>query len=531
MPKQRLNRISLRACSKSKIDEVVTNGYFMSSFAVVYSRASCGMQAPLVTVETHISSGLPKFSIVGLAETAVKESKDRVRSALINCRFNFPISRITVNLAPADLPKEGGRFDLPIALSILGASGQLPTSVFSSYEFGGELGLQGDLRPIHGILPFALATIESKRSLFIPKVNDPIDFFTDDLSLFFANDLLEVCAHLTGSTPLTPHVSVAKIDNPATLPDLSQVRGQLLARRALEIAAAGEHHFLMVGPPGTGKTLLASCLPGILPPMNKQEAITVAVIDSLTNASTKFTLSCQRRFRSPHHTASSVALVGGGNPPHPGEVSLAHHGVLFLDELPEFNRNVLEALREPLENGHITISRARYQSEFPAKFQFIASMNPCPCGYLGDTQTACRCSPDAIRRYLGRISGPLLDRIDLQVKMPRLAMSELVNDMPKIEASETVRQRVVEARTIQLSRCGKSNAQLNSSEVEAICQFKANEKKWFSQIADKFNFSPRKFYRLLRVARTIADLDQTAYVGKMHLSEALTYRNSQFQEF
>ncbi|MBK8509833.1 MAG: YifB family Mg chelatase-like AAA ATPase [Candidatus Competibacteraceae bacterium] len=494
------------------------------SLAIVYSRAQVGIHAPLVSVEVHLSGGLPGLFIVGLPEAAVKESKDRVRGALLNSGLEFPSRRITINLAPADLPKEGGRFDLPIALGILAASGQLKRDRLGEYECLGELALGGELRAVRGVLPAALACRDAARTLLVPDANTDEATLVGDVEVRGAAHLLEVCRQLATGTALQPPERRPRPAlGPALDRDLSDVRGQHHAKRALEITAAGGHNLLLIGPPGTGKTMLASRLPGILPPLSETEALETAAIASVSAQGLDLSQWGIRPFRAPHHTASAVALVGGGSQPRPGEISLAHQGVLFLDELPEYDRHVLEVLREPLESGRITISRAARQADFPARFQLVAAMNPCPCGYLGDSERRCACGPEQIRRYRGRISGPLADRIDLHIEVPRLAHRTLRGEIPE-ENSAAVRARVLAARDRQLRRAGKPNSALNPREIERYCRLAEADHRLLEQALERLGLSPRAYHRILKVARTIADLADSADIRTPHLSEALGYR-------
>lgn len=494
--------------------------------ARVFTRALVGIDAPEVIVEVHIANGLPALSIVGLPEAAVRESKDRVRAAIQNSRFEFPARRITVNLAPADLPKEGGRYDLPIALGILAASGQIRSDLLESHEFHGELALSGQLRAVSGSLPAALAARASGRRLVLPLENADEAALVENVDVGAADCLLEICQYLQEQGRLQDPTA-ARLDQCRTqhIADMSDVRGQHRARRALEIAAAGRHNMLMVGPPGTGKSMLASRLPGILPPMTHQQALESAAVNSISHRG--FDLSCwkQRPFRHPHHTASGVALVGGGSNPSPGEISLAHQGVLFLDELTEFDRRVLDVLREPMETGRITISRAARQAEFPARFQLIAAMNPCPQGYSCDGKDLCQCTAEQQRRHRSRISAPLLDRIDIHVEVPKLDIRTLDQNRAGGEHSRSIRQRVIRAYQLQLSRAGKSNAELGAAEVGRYCSIDASDRELLEKAMQKMQLSARAYHRILKLARTIADIAESETIHTTHLTEAVSYRS------
>ncbi len=498
------------------------------SLAVLRSRALAGLAAPEVTVEVHLAAGLPSFTLVGLPDTEVKEARDRVRAAIQNCRFEFPQRRITVNLAPADLPKESGRIDLPIALGILIASGQIKANNLDGHEFVGELALSGELRAVRGTLAMCAAIRHeagprhsTARAFVLPLESAPEAALIEGISILPAKNLLQVCAHLTGRELLAPF-AVSPAPTLACYPDLAEVKGQAQAKRALEVAAAGGHSLLMSGPPGAGKSMLAQRLPGLLPPMTAAEALESAAVHSLAG-SFKLAHWNQRPFRAPHHSASQAALVGGGGTPRPGEISLAHNGTLFLDELPEFQRGVLEALREPLETGQINIARAARRAEFPARFQLVAAMNPCPCGWLGHAAGKCRCTPDQVARYRGKLSGPLLDRIDLMLDVPAVAEADL-SARGDGESSATVRARVTAARAVQIERQGKPNARLSPDEINLHARPDEAGAQLLKQAMAALSLTARAYHRILKVARSIADLAGIKQINSAHVAEAIHYR-------
>lgn len=491
------------------------------SLARIYSRAQVGIQAPEVIVEVHLGNGLPAFHIVGLPEASVKEAKDRVRSALENSKFGFPDQRITVNLAPADLPKDGGRFDLAIAIGILVASGQIVCTDIEKYEFYGELALNGEVRGVNAILPSVLAAKAQGRCCFLPLVNDSLASLVNGVERKAISSIQEVWSDLLNQQPLPLNIVYPEQQHGGVefLIDLSDVKGQAGAKRVLEIAAAGGHNLLFLGPPGTGKSMLAQRMPTIMPGMSDDEALATAALYSIIGQTVDLTNWRKRPFRNPHHTCSAVALVGGSSNPKPGEISLAHNGVLFLDELPEFERKVLDSLREPMETGTVTISRAARQMEFPAQFQLIAALNPSPTGCHNDK----RATPDQVMRYLSRVSGPFIDRIDLQIELPRLNSTQLQSTEAE-ETSALVRARVEVAHNLQLNRQGKVNARLNNKEMSVHCALATAELQFLAKASEKLSLSPRSYHRVIKVARTISDLKGQTNITLSELKEALNYR-------
>lgn len=497
----------------------------MNQLAKIFTRAANGLDAPLVSVEAHISGGLPCFSIVGLPEGAVKESKDRVRSALMNSKYRFPAQRITVSLAPANLPKSGGRYDLGIALGLLVASGQLkPAKDLEVFEFYGELGLDGAVRGTEGLLPALVQGFSSNHHLLIPEENIDESALVSEANIYPCHHLLQVCGYISGTSEMNK-LQIKEVSSDNYKLDFSQVKGQHQAKRAMEVAASGGHNLLLIGPPGAGKTMLSERLPSILPPLTKEQALERASIYSVAGQSVNISELHTPPFRSPHHTCSAVALAGGGTIPKPGEISLAHEGVLFLDELPEFPRAALEVLRQPMENGVVHLSRAAKQVSFPANFQLIGAMNPCPCGYFGDGSQKCHCTEDQVSKYRSKISGPLLDRIDMVLELPPLPKELLLPSGGKesIENSESIRKRVLSAYNTQLERQGKANDRLLSDEVDKLLQLDGDDRRLLETMIEKLSLSARAYYRTIKVARTIADLDKSVKIQRAHLIEAVGY--------
>lgn len=501
--------------------------YLGMSIATAFTRAELGIEAPLVTIEVHLSNGLPRTHIVGLAETAVRESKERVRSALMNSQFDYPRKVITINLGPADLPKQGCRYDLPVALGMLAAMGVFPAERLQKFEFMGELGLNGDIKPVPGILPSASQTVKSVRSLIIPDGNSVEASLLNSSKIYVVDHLLALVRFLQHKQPLSLARDVPREKINCLSPaKLSDIKGQHLAKRALIIAASGSHNLIMIGPPGTGKTMLASRLAGLLPPLTQDESLELASIQSVSNRVTNLCEWGLAPFRTPHHTATAVSLCGGGSHPRPGEISLAHRGILFLDELPEYSRRVLEVLREPLESGKISISRARYKITYPARFQLVATMNPCPCGFAGRDNSRCTCTQDKIHKYRSRLSGPLLDRIDLHVEVPPLPKGSLSD--PHLNSCENEHQEAVsianKVRQNGLTLRGKANAYLTVKETERVCKITPDSRKMLDNAIDKLGLSARGYYKILKIALTIAEMEGDSSIRLEHLAEAISYR-------